>query len=126
MRQQIDCVVISDHINEARISVLKAELANMPWDSSSGELADFRPLNLFRGEHTSTGNIHILAVLHTRSTSAEEERLLAVQYNYPISRETSDYLLVLQLGPAGIINNIRGNPDRLLHSTGLPNPDMSS
>jgi hypothetical protein len=49
MRQQVDCVVISDHNSGAWIDVLKAELANMSRDASSGELADFRPLTLFPG-----------------------------------------------------------------------------
>lgn len=113
MRQQVDCVVISDHNCGAWIDVLKAELANMSRDASSGELADFRPLTLFPGvELTATGNVHILAVLHTQSTSAEVERLLAqCNNNYPISRETPNHELVLQLGPAGIISNIRRNPE---------------
>ncbi|EGT4275620.1 hypothetical protein DOX71_09210 [Cronobacter sakazakii] len=113
MRQQVDCVVISDHNSGAWIDVLKAELANMSRDASSGELADFRPLTLFPGvELTATGNVHILAVLHTQSTSAEVERLLAqCNNNYPISRETPNHELVLQLGPAGIISNIRRNPE---------------
>ncbi|MDM3367772.1 hypothetical protein OGV36_21815 [Citrobacter sp. Cb008] len=113
MRQQVDCVVISDHNSGAWIDVLKAELANMSRDASSGELADFRPLTLFPGvELTATGNVHILAVLHTQSTSAEVERLLAqCNNNCPISRETPNHELVLQLGPAGIISNIRRNPE---------------
>lgn len=113
MRQQVDCVVISDHNSGAWIDVLKAELANMSRDASSGELADFRPLTLFPGvELTATGNVHILAVMHTQSTSAEVERLLAqCNNNYPISRETPNHELVLQLGPAGIISNIRRNPE---------------
>ncbi|EIX9330404.1 MULTISPECIES: anti-phage protein Ppl [Klebsiella pneumoniae complex] len=115
MRQQVDCVVISDHNSGAWIDVLKAELANMSRDASSGELADFRPLTLFPGvELTATGNVHILAVLHTQSTSAEVERLLAqCNNNCPISRETPNHHLVLQLGPAGIISNIRRNPEAI-------------
>lgn len=115
MRQQVDCVVISDHNSGAWIDVLKSELASMSWDASSGELADFRPLTLFPGvELTATGNVHILAVLHTQSTSAEVERLLAqCNNNCPISRETPNHQLVLQLGPAGIISNIRRNPEAI-------------
>ncbi|MBU4903943.1 hypothetical protein IF157_25450, partial [Salmonella enterica subsp. enterica serovar Typhimurium] len=115
MRQQVDCVVISDHNSGAWIDVLKAELASRDMFASSGELADFRPLTLFPGvELTATGNVHILAVLHTQSTSAEVERLLAqCNNNCPISRETPNHHLVLQLGPAGIISNIRRNPEAI-------------
>lgn len=115
MRQQVDCVVISDHNSGAWIDVLNDELANMSRDASTGELVDFRPLALFPGvELTATGNVHILAVLHTQSTSADVERLLAqCNNNCPIPRETPNHQLVLQLGPAGIISNIRRNPEAI-------------
>lgn len=104
MRQQVDCVVISDHNSGAWIDVLKAELANMSRDASSGELADFRPLTLFPGvELTATGNVHILAVLHTQSTSAEVERLLAqCNNNCPISRETPIIILCFSWDPRAL------------------------
>lgn len=113
MRQQVDCVVISDHNSGAWIDILKDELAKMFQDASTGELPEFRPLTLFPGvELTATGNVHILAVLHTHSTTADVERLLAqCNNNCPIPRNAQNHQLVLQLGPAGIINNIRRNPE---------------
>jgi hypothetical protein len=100
MRQQVDCVVISDHNSGAWIDVLKAELANMSRDASSGELADFRPLTLFPGWSSRPPATSISPVLHTQSTSAEVERLLAqCNNNFPIPRETPNHQLVLQLGP---------------------------
>lgn len=113
MRQQVDCVVISDHNSGAWIDILKDELANMSKEASTGELPEFRPLTLFPGvELTATGNVHILAVLHTQSTSTDVERLLAQCNNScPIPREAPNHQLVLQLGPAGIISNIRRNPE---------------
>lgn len=78
MKQHVDCVVISDHNSGAWVDVLKGELENMSRDASTGDLPEFRPLTLFPGvELTATGNVHILAVLHTHSTSADVERLLA-------------------------------------------------
>ncbi|MCS6068921.1 hypothetical protein LNO81_31375 [Klebsiella variicola subsp. variicola] len=113
MRQQVDCVVISDHNSGAWIDILKDELAKMFQDASTGELPEFRPLTLFPGvELTATGNVHILAVLHTHSTTADVERLLAqCNNNCPIPRNAQNHQLVLQLGPAGIINNIRRNSE---------------
>ena len=95
MRQQVDCVVISDHNSGAWIDVLKTELANMSQEASAGEIAEFRALTLFPGvELTATGNVHILAVMHTQSTSADVERLLAqCNNNNPISRETPNHQL---------------------------------
>lgn len=113
MRQQVDCVVISDHNSGAWIDILKDELAKMFQDASTGELLEFRPLTLFPGvELTATGNVHILAVLHTHSTTADVERILAhCNNNGPIPLNAQNHQLVLQLGPAGIINNIRLNPE---------------
>ncbi|GHL00685.1 hypothetical protein ECZU20_54340 [Escherichia coli] len=112
MKQHVDCVVISDHNSGAWVDVLKGELENMSRDASTGDLPEFRPLTLFPGvELTATGNVHILAVLHTHSTSADVERLLAqCNNNSPIPSEVPNHQLVLQLGPAGIISNIRRNP----------------
>lgn len=113
MRQQVDGVVISDHNSGAWIDILKGELAKMFQDASTGELPEFRPLTLFPGvELTATGNVHILAVLHTNSTTTDVERLLAqCNNNCPIPRDALNHQLILQLGPAGIINNIRRNPE---------------
>lgn len=115
MRQQVDCVVISDHNSGAWIDILKDELENMSKIASTGELPEFRPLTLYPGvEMTATGNVHILAVLHTQSTSTDVERLLAQCNNScPIPRGTLNHQLVLQLGPAGIISNIRRHPEAL-------------
>lgn len=109
MRQQVDCVVISDHNSGAWIDLLKNELEKMAQDASTSDLPEFRPLTLFPGvELTATGNVHILAVLHTDSTSTDVERLLAqCNNNSSISRDALNHQLVLQLGPAGIISNIR-------------------
>lgn len=89
MKQHVDCVVISDHNSGAWVDVLKGELENMSRDASTGDLPEFRPLTLFPGvELTATGNVHILAVLHTHSTSADVERLLAqCNNNSPIPSE---------------------------------------
>ena len=113
MRQQVDCVVISDHNSGAWIDILKDELENMSKIASTGELPEFRPLTLYPGvEMTATGNVHILAVLHTQSTSTDVERLLAQCNNScPIPRDALNHQLVLQLGPAGIISNIRRHPE---------------
>ncbi|UEM39919.1 hypothetical protein DMB82_0002440 [Pectobacterium aquaticum] len=115
MRQQVDCVIISDHNSGSWIDTLKNELAQMSQDASTSDLPDFRPLTLFPGvELTATGNVHILAVLHTHSTSTDVERLLAqCNNNSPIPRDALNHQLVLQLGPAGIISNIRRNPEAI-------------
>lgn len=115
MRQQVDCVVISDHNSGAWIDVLKVELEQMRQEvnANTGDIPDFRPLTLFPGvELTATGNVHILAVLHTDSSSTDVERLVAqCNNNSPIPRDAQNHQLVLQLGPAGIINNIRRHPE---------------
>lgn len=115
MRQQVDCVVISDHNSGAWVDSLKDELVRMYQDASAGYIPDFRPLALFPGvELTATGNVHILAVLHTNSTGADVERLLAqCNNNCPIPRDVPNHEIVLQLGPAGIISNIRRNPEAI-------------
>ncbi|EOA6796775.1 hypothetical protein ACH8G4_005023, partial [Escherichia coli] len=77
MRQQVDCVVISDHNSGAWVDTLKDELERMRQEATTCGLPGFRPLTLFPGvELTATGNVHILAILHTQSTSADVERLI--------------------------------------------------
>lgn len=50
--------------------------------------------------------------MHTNSTGADVERLLAqCNNNCPIPRDVPNHEIVLQLGPAGIISNIRRNPE---------------
>ncbi len=115
MRQQIDGVVISDHNSGARIDRLKSELQQMVRDAQTGDLPGYRPLTLFPGvELTATGNVHILAVLHTECTGADVERLIGQCNNHsPISRSEPNHQLVLQAGPAGIVSTIRRNPEAL-------------
>lgn len=66
---------------------------------------DYRPLALFPCvELTATGNVHILAVFHTDSTSANVERLIGQSNNsFPVLSEVLTHQLVLHTGPAGII-----------------------
>lgn len=115
MRQKVDGVIISDHNSGARIDSLKNELQQMARDASTDDLQGYRPLTLFPGvELTATGNVHILAVLHTESTGADVERLIGQCNNsFPVPREALNHQLVLQTGPAGIISLIRNNPDAL-------------
>ncbi|MCN8349234.1 hypothetical protein MLT32_21060 [Escherichia coli] len=115
MRQQVDCVVISDHNSGAWVDTLKDELERMRQEATTCGLPGFRPLTLFPGvELTATGNVHILAILHTQSTSADVERLIGqCNNNCPIPRDVYNHQLVLQLGSAGIINVIRRNPEAL-------------
>lgn len=115
MRQQVDGVIISDHNSGARIDSLKSELQQMARDAQTGDLPGYRPLTLFPGvELTATGNVHILAVLHTDCTGADVERLIGQCNNHsPFPRGESNHQLVLQAGPAGIISTIRRHPEAL-------------
>ncbi|MFY1037486.1 anti-phage protein Ppl [Pantoea agglomerans] len=115
MRQQVDCVIISDHNTGARIDQLKNELQNMARDAQTSDALDYRPLTLFPGvELTATGNVHILAVLHTDCNGADVERLIGQCNNHSsIPRGEPNHQLVLQLGPAGIISAIRQHPEAL-------------
>lgn len=115
MRQQVDCVIISDHNTGARIDQLKNELQQMARDAQSSDLSGYRPLTLFPGvELTATGNVHILAVLHTDCNGADVERLIGQCNNHSsIPRSEPNHQLVLQLGPAGIISAIRQHPEAL-------------
>lgn len=115
MRQQVDCVIISDHNTGARIDQLKNELQQMARDAQTSDLSGYRPLTLFPGvELTATGNVHILAVLHTDCNGADVERLIGQCNNHSsIPRSEPNHQLVLQLGPAGIISAIRQHPEAL-------------
>ncbi len=114
MRKQVDCVVISDHNSGARIDPLKTELQRMSIEAQNGAIEGYRPLTLFPGvELTATGNVHILAVFHTERGSADVERLIGQCSNSPHRREQPNHQLVLQLGSAGIISQIRLNPEAL-------------
>ncbi|MER5005480.1 anti-phage protein Ppl [Atlantibacter hermannii] len=115
MRQQVDGVIVSDHNSGARIDHLKSELQQMARDAQTGDLPGYRPLTLFPGvELTATGNVHILAVLHTECTGADVERLIGQCNNHsPVPRNEPNHQLVLQAGPAGIISTIRRNPEAL-------------
>lgn len=115
MRQQVDGVIISDHNSGAWIDCLKNELQQMALDAQTGDLPGYRPLTLFPGvELTATGNVHILAVLHTDCTGADVERLIGQCNNHsPFPRGEPNHQLVLQVGPAGIVSTIRRHPDAL-------------
>ncbi|MEN4691285.1 anti-phage protein Ppl [Pantoea agglomerans] len=115
MRQQVDCVIISDHNTGARIDQLKNELQQMARDAQTADVSGYRPLTLFPGvELTATGNVHILAVLHTDCNGADVERLIGQCNNHSsIPRGEPNHQLVLQLGSAGIISAIRQHPEAL-------------
>jgi hypothetical protein len=78
MRQDIDCVAVTDHNSGAWIDPLKQELQEL---ASEGH-PDYRPLYLFPGvEITVQGNIHILAIFGTDKTTSDIDSLLgAVRY----------------------------------------------
>lgn len=115
MRRHVDGIIISDHNTGAWIDRLKSELEQMARDAQTGDLPDYHPLTLFPGvELTATGNVHILAVLHTDCTSADVEKLIG-QCNGPSSfpRGEQNHQLVLQNGPAGIVSTIRRHSEAL-------------
>ncbi|MBE9175557.1 ABC transporter [Synechocystis salina LEGE 06155] len=78
MRQDIDCVAVTDHNSGAWIDPLKQALQEL---ASEGH-PDYQPLYLFPGvEITVQGNIHILAIFGTDKTTSDIDSLLgAVRY----------------------------------------------
>ena len=78
MRQQIDCVAVTDHNSGAWIDPLKAALEELERESHP----EYRPITLFPGvEITVQGNIHILAILDPNKSSSDIDTLLgAVKY----------------------------------------------
>lgn len=78
MRQDIDCVAVTDHNSGAWIDPLKQALQEL---ASEGH-AEYRPLYLFPGvEITVQGNIHILAIFGLDKTTSDIDSLLgAVRY----------------------------------------------
>lgn len=78
MRQDIDCVAVTDHNSGAWVDPLKQALLEL----SSESHPDYRPLHLFPGvEITVQGNIHILAILPSDKATSDIDSLLgAVKY----------------------------------------------
>lgn len=78
MRQEIDCLAVTDHNSGAWIELLKTEVETLKSES----LPEFRPLYIFPGvELTVQGNIHILAVFSPEKNSDDINSLLgAVRY----------------------------------------------
>ena len=73
MRAGVDCVAVTDHNSGEWIDELKAALAAMELEASSG----FRPLYLFPGvEITANGGIHVLAVLDPGKRASDVATLL--------------------------------------------------
>ncbi|WP_320009021.1 TrlF family AAA-like ATPase [Maridesulfovibrio sp.] len=68
MKAEIDCVAVTDHNCGNAIDYLKIEYNKLK-DSNH---PDFRPLTIFPGvEITAAGNIHILGIFPTETTTAE-------------------------------------------------------
>lgn len=78
MRQEIDCLVVTDHNSGAWIDPLKEEVEILRAESHP----EFRPLYVFPGVELSVqGNIHILAVFSLEKESSDIDSLLgAVKY----------------------------------------------
>lgn len=76
MRNEIDCVAITDHNSGAWIDQLKKEVENLK------EHPDYRPLHLFPGVEISVnGGVHILAIFDIDKTQSDIDSLLgAVKY----------------------------------------------
>lgn len=78
MRQEIDCVAVTDHNTGSWIDPLKSALEDLEREGHP----EYRPLTLFPGvEITVQGNIHILAIMDpSKSTSDIDTLLGAVGY----------------------------------------------
>ena len=79
MRQEIDCVAVTDHNSGTWIDILKMALTELESESHP----EYRPLILFPGvEITVQGNIHILAIFDPSKTTSDIDTLLgAVKYS---------------------------------------------
>ena len=78
MREEIDCVAVTDHNSGAWIDLLKQALDEL----ASERHSDYRTLYLFPGvEITTQGNLHILAIFPCTKTTSDIDSLLgAVKY----------------------------------------------
>ena len=78
MKEEIDCVAITDHNSGGWIDILKESLEKM----RESQHQDYRPLTLFPGvEITAPNNTHILAIFGPDKNSRDIENLIgAVDY----------------------------------------------
>ena len=78
MREEIDCIAVTDHNTGALIDNLKFELATMREEACEG----FRELYIFPGvEITVNGGIHLLGIFDSSRTSADISEIIgAIKY----------------------------------------------
>lgn len=73
MRQEIDCVAVTDHNSGAWVDRLKEALESLSLEKPDG----YRPLYLFPGVEISVhGGIHLLAILDPSKTTSDVDSLL--------------------------------------------------
>lgn len=107
MKNEVDCVVLSDHNTGAWIDKVTEELSRLRDGHEKGESNGFRELHMIPAvELTAAGNCHVLGLFNEK-TSSEKISQVVGSCGLDISVDKGNHQTILRTGVPTIIYQIR-------------------
>lgn len=107
MKNEVDCVVLSDHNTGAWIDKISEELSRLRAGHKNGESNGFRELHIIPAvELTAAGNCHVLGLFNEKTNSEKISQVVG-SCGLDISGDKGNHQTILRTGVPTIIYQIR-------------------